>query len=498
MVYDISKGKKITGTFGERRSYYKPGHTHQGIDLAASINSPIQSTINGRVIGIYNDPKGYGNYIDIADDNGHKTRFAHANSFNVKVGDVVKEGQQIGLSGRTGNATGGVIHYETFANGKRVNPMEFEKYMAQVIKPKGTIAKVTPEQKEQAIADLAQVATETAMAQQQMQRSPQEEALKDQAIQTIMGKLNQQIVNPRYTTIQDLIKGNSPLEALNGFHPDVARGLNTIFGTKVYNPKTGRVEDLADDLPRRQEAEMRAAQERSLEAQKMQNTLAAATYKTMNDVDVEAAREERFMKQLAQQNEQFMTKLDYDREVRKEEAKQKAIEDAKKDTQQAFENDLKQKEYELKKEKAESEKEKAQGKDNSKQNELQAISDQLSNFKRLFPVMPSKTNALTKGLIRQKTGTQTAGESEFNTRSTLLFNTIARTLGGEKGVLSDQDIQRIKEGMPLLTDSLKQKEAKMKAIEDLLDIRIKQYGVSVAKPQYSSTPKPKVKYRIIK
>ena len=69
------------------------------------------------------------------------------------------------------------------------------------------------------------------------------------------------------------------------------------------------------------------------------------------------------------------------------------------------------------------------------------------------------------------TGTNTTAEANFNSQRSLLFNQIARTLGGEKGVLSDQDIQRIDNALPKLTDSYSQKMAKMKAVYDLLDIK---------------------------
>lgn len=69
------------------------------------------------------------------------------------------------------------------------------------------------------------------------------------------------------------------------------------------------------------------------------------------------------------------------------------------------------------------------------------------------------------------TGTQTTKEANFNAQRTLLFNQIARKLGGEKGVLSDQDMKRIELALPTLTDSYDQKIAKMRAVDDLLNIK---------------------------
>ena len=90
--------------------------------------------------------------------------------------------------------------------------------------------------------------------------------------------------------------------------------------------------------------------------------------------------------------------------------------------------------------------------------------------------------------MRKATGTQTTQEANFNSQRTLLFNKIARELGGEKGVLSDQDITRIDASLPKLTDSLQQKQAKMQAVYDLLGDVKNKYGMTqqptpYAKPQ---------------
>jgi hypothetical protein len=109
---------------------------------------------------------------------------------------------------------------------------------------------------------------------------------------------------------------------------------------------------------------------------------------------------------------------------------------------------------------------KKQNADNTKN--LQAIQAQLQRFEQTFDSMPNKFESNTLGRLRNATGFQTKQEANFNTQRTLLFNKIARDLGGEKGVLSDQDIKRVEEGMPRYTDSKEQKIAKMQAIWQLL------------------------------
>lgn len=110
-------------------------------------------------------------------------------------------------------------------------------------------------------------------------------------------------------------------------------------------------------------------------------------------------------------------------------------------------------------------------KPNERLQSLQDIENQLNNFQSTFSDLPGKFESYTTGALRGITGTQTQKEANFNAQRTLLFNQIARTLGGEKGVLSDNDIKRIEAALPTLTDSFEQKNAKMKAVYDLLDIK---------------------------
>lgn len=111
---------------------------------------------------------------------------------------------------------------------------------------------------------------------------------------------------------------------------------------------------------------------------------------------------------------------------------------------------------------------------------LQAVSQQLKRFEDSFKGMPNKLESNTLGRFRNFTGLQTETEANFNSQRQLLFNKIARDLGGEKGVLSDQDIKRIEGALPSYTDSYAQKQAKMQAIYDLLNDRLSVEGGSLS------------------
>ena len=89
-------------------------HGHNGVDLAASVGTPIYASAAGTVIisktGGYNG--GYGNYIVIRHDNGTQTLYAHNTENYVGVGETVSQGQTIGTVGSTGRSTGAHVHFE--------------------------------------------------------------------------------------------------------------------------------------------------------------------------------------------------------------------------------------------------------------------------------------------------------------------------------------------------------------------------------------------------
>lgn len=89
-------------------------HGYNAVDLAAPLGTPIYAAADGEVIvsrsGGWNG--GYGTYIVIKHNNGTQTLYAHNNSNNVSVGDIVKKGDVIGTIGKTGKATGVHLHFE--------------------------------------------------------------------------------------------------------------------------------------------------------------------------------------------------------------------------------------------------------------------------------------------------------------------------------------------------------------------------------------------------
>jgi hypothetical protein len=94
--------------------------THKGTDYAMPINTPITANIAGTVRYKTNDPKGYGNAVEIVDDKGNVVqRYAHLNEFSVPNGAKIEPGQVLGKSGNTGRSTGPHLHFEDFQQPKQ-------------------------------------------------------------------------------------------------------------------------------------------------------------------------------------------------------------------------------------------------------------------------------------------------------------------------------------------------------------------------------------------
>jgi murein DD-endopeptidase MepM/ murein hydrolase activator NlpD len=89
-------------------------HGYNGIDIAASVGTPVLASAGGTVIiakaSGYNG--GYGLYVAIKHPNGTQTVYGHMSKVNVSVGQEVLQGQIIGAVGNTGRSTGAHLHFE--------------------------------------------------------------------------------------------------------------------------------------------------------------------------------------------------------------------------------------------------------------------------------------------------------------------------------------------------------------------------------------------------
>jgi murein DD-endopeptidase MepM/ murein hydrolase activator NlpD len=105
---------------------------HSGQDFAVPTGTEVMAAHGGTVVKAGGNGAGdgpaYGNAVVIKHGNGTYSQYAHLSRIDVKVGQVVKTGQQIALSGSTGNSSGPHLHFEirTTANyGSAVDPVAF-------------------------------------------------------------------------------------------------------------------------------------------------------------------------------------------------------------------------------------------------------------------------------------------------------------------------------------------------------------------------------------
>ncbi|GGX35704.1 hypothetical protein GCM10010353_58480 [Streptomyces chryseus] len=85
--------------------------SHSGVDFRAASGSSVVSVGAGTVVEA-GWGGAYGNNIVIRMNDGTYTQYGHLSSIGVSVGQAVTSGQQIGVSGSTGNSTGPHLHFE--------------------------------------------------------------------------------------------------------------------------------------------------------------------------------------------------------------------------------------------------------------------------------------------------------------------------------------------------------------------------------------------------
>jgi murein DD-endopeptidase MepM/ murein hydrolase activator NlpD len=97
---------------------------HNGVDFAGKDGADVVTVAAGVVVYAARR-NGYGRMIEINHGGGYSTRYGHHKSLLVKVGDIVKKGQVIGLMGSSGRSTGPHVHFEVFKNGRVVDPASY-------------------------------------------------------------------------------------------------------------------------------------------------------------------------------------------------------------------------------------------------------------------------------------------------------------------------------------------------------------------------------------
>lgn len=118
-------GGRVSSNFGKRKAPTAGASTyHKGVDWAVSTGTKVMASSGGTVTKAgWTSGGGYAVYIKHPD--GRETRYKHLSKVLVKVGQKVKQGETIALSGNTGISTGPHLHFELLINGTQVNPLNY-------------------------------------------------------------------------------------------------------------------------------------------------------------------------------------------------------------------------------------------------------------------------------------------------------------------------------------------------------------------------------------
>jgi len=121
---------QFTSRFGRQRIYHGTGTDlviegfHTGLDFAGGEGLQIIAPAPGRVV--FAAPLTVRGNATIIDHGwGIYSGFWHQSQIFVNVGDIVEQGQVIGLVGGTGRVTGAHLHWEVWVNGVQVNPLNW-------------------------------------------------------------------------------------------------------------------------------------------------------------------------------------------------------------------------------------------------------------------------------------------------------------------------------------------------------------------------------------
>jgi murein DD-endopeptidase MepM/ murein hydrolase activator NlpD len=116
---------RISGVFGSQRILNgKPRAAHLGLDIAAPEGTPIVAAAGGivRLVGpglFFN-----GNVVVLDHGLGLTTIYAHLSRIDVREGQTVRQGEAIGLVGKTGRVTGPHLHFGLNLRGVGLDPAQ--------------------------------------------------------------------------------------------------------------------------------------------------------------------------------------------------------------------------------------------------------------------------------------------------------------------------------------------------------------------------------------
>ncbi|MCK4336945.1 MAG: M23 family metallopeptidase [Candidatus Aminicenantes bacterium] len=117
---------RITSRFSYSRYHpiRKVFRPHMGVDYAARVGTPVQTTADGTVIFTGRNGAA-GRMIKIRHKNRYESMYLHLSQYAVKTNEKVRQGQVIGYVGNSGESTGPHLDYRIKKNGRYINPLSY-------------------------------------------------------------------------------------------------------------------------------------------------------------------------------------------------------------------------------------------------------------------------------------------------------------------------------------------------------------------------------------
>lgn len=114
----------VTDEYGYSRKTGAYSIPHKGTDFRAAVGTPVMA-INRGVVRVAKEFGAYGKTVVVDHGLGLMSFYMHLSKISVNVGELVKSGQRVGLSGQTGYAASPHLHFTLRIDGVSVDPMKF-------------------------------------------------------------------------------------------------------------------------------------------------------------------------------------------------------------------------------------------------------------------------------------------------------------------------------------------------------------------------------------
>jgi hypothetical protein len=118
---------RVSGRFGSQRIYRGMAASyHSGLDIARPAGVPYVAPADGVVVLAASNPFTLEGHLLVIDHGmGLNSAFLHGSELEVRVGDVVRQGQFLGRVGMTGRATGPHLHWSIKWRAAKLDPLLF-------------------------------------------------------------------------------------------------------------------------------------------------------------------------------------------------------------------------------------------------------------------------------------------------------------------------------------------------------------------------------------